>query len=122
MDQPLKLEMETRDGAESESAERYDSCGALDLSSSCSSSVQGEDTREEAAEETRKRKADREGEVEGPVPLKVRNKRRNIKTVLEDDQLKGATQAARAEEQQRLTRLVEKQKQLLMEVSTGAAD
>lgn len=51
------------------------------------------------------------------LPPKIRNKRRNIKTVIEEEQLEAETRAAKAEEAERLTRLAEQQKQLFLEVS-----
>jgi hypothetical protein len=51
------------------------------------------------------------------LPPKIRNKRRNIKSVMEEERLEAETKAAKAEEQERLTRLAEQQKQLYLEVS-----
>ena len=151
--------------------DKFDAFGAMDLSSSCSSSVQGEEDMEgrpgpearlsgaareprsctgengvtngvvsedrtllrESSEarplgENRKRKAedppfdcrtkkDKMEEEDGAdIPLKVRNKRRNIKEILGEGELMKETQQAQAEEQQRLSRIADKQKQILLEV------
>ena len=50
------------------------------------------------------------------LPPKIRNKRRNIKTVIEEERLEAETKAAKAEEAERLNRLAEQQKQLYLEV------
>ena len=50
------------------------------------------------------------------LPPKIRNKRRNIKCVIEDERLEAETKAAKAEEQERLNRLADQQKQLYLEV------
>jgi len=114
----------------------FDSCGAMDLSSNCSSSVKAQSDEEghssnEESETNRKRKAeempntvkskkekiDDEGnsEEEKEIQRKVRNKRKNIKNVLQEEELDLSTKAAKAEEEERLSRLREQTKQLMTE-------
>ena len=117
------------ESGDGESAEKFDCYGAMDLSSSCSSSAQGEEDREERAEETRKRKAedlpttrnkkdklDNSSSSQKGLPLKVRNKRRNIKAVMVEKNLLAETQEAQAAEQRRLAWLADKKKQLQVQI------
>ena len=105
---------------------KFDSCGAMDLSSSCSSSLHGEEEKDELSLEddynrekieeenpSRKRKNEEKGETSNPKP---RNKRKNIKGVMSDADLMVETKTAQEEEQERLARLPAHQKQRLMEV------
>jgi len=118
----------------------FDSCGAMDLSSNCSSSVKAHSDEEyenvnEQSENSRKRKAEdvpktvrrkrermedgqqssEEEEAEQSHQTKMRNKRKNIKNVLEEKKLNQSTQAAKAEEEERLDRLRDQKKMLMME-------
>jgi hypothetical protein len=78
--------------------------------------------REEEEEDSSERGTEGEEEDSGgdksmqSLPPKIRNKRRNIKSVMEEERLEAETKAAKAEEQERLTRLAEQQKQLYLEV------
>ena len=105
------------EGGGGSAAERFDCYGAMDLSSSCSSD---REDREEATRtvDSRKRKAEKdlltsaskkdrtEPMYSGKgLPLKVRNKRRNIKAVMAETELVADTVTAQAEEQRRLARL-----------------
>ena len=107
--------------------EKYDACGAMDLSSSCSSSLHGEEEGEKddlsaeenssrlrTAEKMLSRKRKKVGEQPNPKP---RNKRRNIKSVLTGNELLVETKTAQEEEQERLARLAAHHKQRLMEVN-----
>lgn len=117
----------------------FDSFGAMDLSSNCSSSMKAASSSEEELEvdeepsENRKRKAEddsmrqiknkrgrKEGSGEGGS--NVRNRRKNIKDVMVEDKLEIATQAAKTEEEERLNRLKEQKKQLVMEAYRAQYD
>ena len=128
--------MLTVEDAIEESMRKYDSCGALDLSSSCSGSAL-EDDLQPVSMKRRKRKAcdsaEKDALKEGLAPpkkkdttdgetssasslfanaaatkaneLKVRNVRRNIKSVMSVAELNTTTKEAQAAEQLRLNRL-----------------
>ena len=119
------------------SCEKFDAFGAMDLSSSCSSSVHGEEEKEvensnkSESHFNRKRKAERLMETkdtfdkEAPetlknddISLKGRSKRRNIKKVLDESDLNSDTKAAHEEESLRLNRLRENRK-MILEVRVG---
>jgi len=121
----------------------FDSYGAMDLSSNCGSSAKAQSDEEyenanENSENNRKRKAEEmpktvrtkkekmedgeeseetqeEEEVEKNPQIKMRNKRKNIKDVLEEERLDLSTKAAKAEEEERLKRLKDQKKMLMME-------
>jgi len=114
----------------------FDSCGAMDLSSNCSSSIKAQSDEEghssnEESETNRKRKAeempntvkskkekiddDGNSEEEKEIQVKMRNKRKNIKNVLDEEHLDLSTKAAKAKEEERLKRLREQTKQLMTE-------
>jgi hypothetical protein len=109
--------------------------GEEEASSSASTEGGGGGIRRRNAEDARRTKRKRpveedggrgsgsEGEEEDSedksvksLPPKIRNKRRNIKSVIEEERLEAETKAAKAEEQERLNRLAEQQKQLYLEV------
>jgi len=109
----------------------FDSFGAMDLSSSCSSSIKAASSEEEMdgdelPSENKKRKADDDsmGQIKnkrgrkdesGEAGSSVKNRRKNIKDVMIEDKLEVATKAAKAEEEERLNRLKEQKKQLVIE-------
>merc|ERR1711910_315085 len=118
----------------------YDSCGAMDLSSNCGSSPKANSDEENESyidniENIRKRKSDEiyesikrkrekrdddeeseeEEEMEENHQGKVKNKRKKIKDIIEEDKLELSTKAAKAEEEERLKRLRDQKKILMME-------
>jgi RAD54-like protein 2 len=114
----------------------FDSCGAMDLSSNCSSSIKAQSDEEfenfnEQRENCRKRKAEEmpdtvrnkkekmedaeQSEEEDQNQLNMRNKRKNIKDVIEEEKLDLSTKAAKAEEEERLRRLRDQNKMLMAE-------
>ena len=121
----MNYEVDTEEGTNSEteafkaeggSQYGYDSCGAMDLSSNAGSSVKAvsDEESEEAGVERRKRILDESEEEirrkrrrleEEKMEVRARNKRRNIKAVLERGQLDRVTQSAKAAEESRLARL-----------------
>jgi len=125
----------------------YDSCGAMDLSSNCGSSPKANSDEENESyidniENIRKRKSDEiyesikrkrekrdddeeseeEEEMEENHQGKVKNKRKKIKDIIEEDKLELSTKAAKAEEEERLKRLRDQKKILMMEAFRAQYD
>jgi hypothetical protein len=80
-----------------------------------------EESGEEEEEGEEARTEEEERSVKS-LPPKIRNKRRNIKSVIGEERLEAETKAAKAEEAERLNRLAEQQKQLFLEVSWVCMD
>ena len=117
----------------------FDSCGALDLSSSTSSSaanstkVSDEDSNSDGAEGCSKRKSEephdysprkkmKSSSEENDTPATVINKRKNIRNILTDHMLNDVTKDARAAEDQRLSRLKQRDHENEAETSDGDSD